>query len=95
MRKKKDTRIPVIALFVVLCGLGKEFSRETYSNRKIKHRIYFSIIHDPHAYHTLELQSTFYQFKEDKVPASRNRKDSLVGLRGLTPCWLTREWRVA
>lgn len=26
-------------------------------------------------------------------PVSRNRKDSLVDLHGLEPCWLTHEWR--
>jgi len=26
-------------------------------------------------------------------PVSRSRKDSLVDLHGLEPCWLTHEWR--
>ena len=93
--RKKNTQIPVIDLFAVPSGLGKEISRATDSYRNIKYKIYLSIKRDSYAHQTLELRSIFYKFKEDKVPASRNRKDSLVDLRDLVPSWLSHEWRAA
>ena len=178
MRKKRDTRIPVIDLFAGPGGLGEGFSKSGESDNKHHFKVCLSIECDHYAHLTLELRSLFHQFEANDIPghyyihldptqgewlvelgedlieelfeneeespelqidtdehrtnegeiaiylysfvvqlkklraeidtktkegirdrtlewlpASRNRKDSLVGLRGLAPCWLTHEWR--